>query len=369
MKIIFRFFLLVLLLFTKAPIVQAKPLTKAQGETIDASLRLEMEKQRVAGLAIGIIRNGEIVYLNGYGWADAENKVPVGPKTMFRWASISKTLTAVSAMQLAEKKLLDLDADVRNYVPEFPDKGTVITSRQLLSHQSGLPHYDKWKVKLSTNQTLQEHPFADVVTALDTFKDAPLLFTPGDKYSYSTFGYMLLSAVVERAGKQKFADQIKERVIQPLRLTTLQPDYQWVPIEGRAVGYRMKGMDVVPSKDTDVSWKLGGGGYISNIEDITRYAQGLIQAKLLSVPTFATMWQPQQTNKGETTSMSFGFGAQIEANNRLKVWHNGLQEKSSCRLVLYPREGLGVVVMSNSEYAEPGKFTTAVLAALTHLTQ
>jgi CubicO group peptidase (beta-lactamase class C family) len=367
MNKVFRLALVFVLVCANAAITQAKPLTKAQGEVIDAALRQEMEKQQVVGLAIGIIRSGEIVYLNGYGWADAQKKLPVGPKTMFRWASISKTLTAVAAMQLAEKKLLDLDADVRDFIPEFPDKGEVITSRQLLCHQSGLPHYNTWKVTRTEKQYPQAHPFADVVTALDTFNETPLLFKPTEKYSYSTFGYMLLSAVVERAGKQKFVDQVSEHIKKPLHLTTLQPDYHWVPIEERAVGYVLKGDEVVPSTDTDVSWKLGGGGYISNLEDVTRYAQGLLQQKLLTAPAYAAMWQPQQTKSGELTTRSLGFGAQLEANNRLKVWHDGLQEKASNRMVLYPREGLGVVVMSNSEYAEPSKFTTAVLAALRRL--
>jgi CubicO group peptidase (beta-lactamase class C family) len=323
-----------------------------------------MQKQQIVGLAVGIIQNGQIVYMKGYGFADQENRVPVTSQTLFRWASCSKPLTAVATLQLMEKDQLDLDTAVRQYVPEFPDQRVVITPRQLLSHQSGIVHYANGRVIRTQRQYTTPHPFEDVVLALDTFKESPLLHTPGEKVSYTTHGYILLSAVVQRAGKQKFAEQVQERIATPLGMTTLQPDYHWQSIPYRAIGYRKQDGQVVRSTDTDVSWKLGGGGYLSNIDDFARFAEGLINRRLVTDKTEALMWEPQKLANGASTEWGLGFVVELGPDRRLKVSHDGSQEKARTRMVMYPREKHGVVIMSNSEWVNPGQFSTLVYTVL-----
>lgn len=113
---------------------QYRSLETQEAAAVDAAVEEEMKRQSVVGLALGIIQDGHIVYSKGYGFEDREAQVHVTTKTMFRWACISKPLTAIVAMQLVERGKLDLDTDVRTYVPEFPDKGVKITPRQLLCH-------------------------------------------------------------------------------------------------------------------------------------------------------------------------------------------------------------------------------------------
>ncbi len=113
---------------------------------VDQAVRDEMARQELVGVAIGVIRDGRVVYTAGYGMADREAEVPVTDETLFRWASISKPVTAVAAMQLVEAGKLDPSADIRDYVPEFPDKGTVITTEQLLAHLGGIVHYSNGPV-------------------------------------------------------------------------------------------------------------------------------------------------------------------------------------------------------------------------------
>jgi len=330
---------------------------------LDAALEQEMRRQNVVGLAIGIIRDGQVAYAQGYGFEDREAKVPVTRQTMFRWASISKPLTALAAMQLVERGQLDLDADVRKYVPEFTDKGVRITARQLLCHQSGIVHYKNGPVVRTERQYDVLHPYQDVVLALDTFKDSPLIDSPGKAFSYTTHGFILLSAVVQRAGKQPFAEQVAQRIAQPLGMTSLQPDYQWKDIAHRAVGYRPFGTFVLRSTDTDVSWKLGGGGFISTIDDLARLAAGLIERKLVSESTETMMWTPQSTSDGEKTNVGLGFFVESQ-EGLLKISHSGSQEKTKTRLVIYPRQRHGVVIISNSENADPKRFTTVAYQAL-----
>ena len=342
------------------------------GERVDKAMRDEMAGQELIGLAVGIIQDGQIAYLKGYGLANREQRLPVTRQTMFRWASISKSLTAVAAMQLWERGDLDLKREARWYVPEFPDKGTPIRVRHLLCHQGGIVHYTNGKVIQTERDYPMAHPFKNVIFALDTFKESPLVNKPGEKYSYSTHGYILLSAVVERSHKQMFAHQVRDRIAIPLKQETLQPDYQWRKIPHRAVGYRRRGDQVKASTNTDVSWKLGGGGFISNIDDLAKFSAGLLNHRLVKPATRQKMWTRQKTNDGKLTAYALGFSFKHYRDGTLHKWsangtgieiigHSGSQEKTKTWMALCPEKNLGVVVMSNSEYANPDKLAARLL--------
>ncbi len=348
----------VLLLAAKVAISAPLPEFAARPE-VDVAVRHQMADQQAVGVAVGLIEDKRIIYLKGYGLADRENGEPVNRDTLFRWASISKCLTAVAAMQLQERGVLDLHAPVRNYVAEFPDKGAPITTSQLLSHLGGIVHYSNGKVIRAEQAYDSPHPYGDVIVALDTFKESPLVNQPGEKYSYTTHGFILASAVVQRAGKQRFADQVRERIAAPAGMTTLQPDYQWVDLPNRAAGYTRKGGKVIRDTDTDVSWKLGGGGYISNIDDLARFAVGLLNGAFTNPQTQAQMWTRQRTNAGATTKYGLGFNVS-GAGRDLKISHSGSQEKAKTRMVIYPERGTGVVVMCNSRHVKPELITTAL---------
>jgi len=332
----------------------------------DKAAREQFEKQKLVGLGVAVVHDGKIVFQKGYGHADKEKNVAVDPaKTLFRWASVSKPLTAVAALQLVEAGKLDLDKDIREYVPEFPDKGVKITTRQLLGHQAGIVHYTNGKVIITKRDYETKNPFEDVVLALDTFKESPLVNQPDEKFSYTTHGYILLSAVVQRAGNEKFADQVQARIVKPLGATTLQPDYQWKDIPNRAVGYVLEKDEVKRSTDTDVSWKLGGGGYVSSVEDFARFAAGLINRKLVAEKTEAKMWQRQVLTNNRVTNYGLGFAIGLTPSRRPWVGHDGAQEKTRTIMMLEPASRRGVVVMTNSEWANPAQVANSVLDAIT----
>jgi CubicO group peptidase (beta-lactamase class C family) len=337
-------------------------LTPQKAAAVDGAVKAEIVRQNLVGAAVGVIDNGNIVYLQGYGWADREHRVPVDRRTMFRWASISKPVTAVAAAQLAQAGKLDLDADVRSYVPEFPDKGKTITTAEVLSHQSGIPGYATNVIPLQKEYD-SPHPFEDVVTALDTFSSAPLLFDPGTKYAYTTHGFILASAVVQRAGKAPFARQVEDRIAGPLGMTTFQPDYQWKDIPHRAVGYRKRDGQTVLSTNTDVSWKLGGGGYISTIGDLARFAQGLINHRLVNRRMETLMWTPRALSTGAKTGYGLGFAVRDDETG-LTVSHGGGQEKTASLMWLRPNERRGIVVFANVEGAGVEAIKNAVDTAL-----
>jgi serine beta-lactamase-like protein LACTB, mitochondrial len=358
--------LLPLLCTTQAPVhAEDRPpqfLAPEKAEAVDRAMAEVLETQRGVGLAVGIVDEGRIVYLKGYGFADRENQRPATAEAVFNWASNSKPLAAVAAMQLVQQGKLDLDADVRAYVPEFPDKGVVITPRHVLCHQSGLPHYSNGEVIPTERRYDVPNPFLDPVCACDRFNRSPLLFSPGERTEYSTYAYILLSAVIQRAGGEPFANQVQSRIAKPLGMTSLELDLENTQ-PGWAVGYTKSKDEIVRAGEEAHAWKAGGGGFKSNIGDFARFAEGLINGRLVSSATQAKMWEVQRNSSGKATGWGLGFTVEDERGG-LKVSHNGKQDETTTRLVIYPGTKRGAVVMSNCSYTAIGEFTTAAFRAL-----
>lgn len=321
-----------------------------------------MARQGLVGLSVAFLEDGQVAATRSFGFADRERKIAASDATLYRWASISKPVTAIVAMQLAEAGKLDLDADVHGLVPEWPAKPWPVTSRQLLTHQGGVVHYTNGTVVRRERHHAEEHPFEDVVKALDTFADSPLVCEPGTKHSYSTHGYLLLGAVVQCAGGEPYWKQVKARVADPLRMTTFRPDYQWLAIPNRAVGYRrVADRPAALSTDTDVSWKLAGGGFVSGIGDLGRFGAGLLRGELVKPETRERMWTATRTKDGAATNYGLGFGVRRTATE-FEVSHSGSQEKTATLLVLRPLERRGIALMCNTEGAELGTLARELLA-------
>ncbi len=332
-------------------------------------LEQEIEKQGLVGLSAGVVMDGKVAGTLHFGHEDRENGIASSRDTMYRWASISKPLTAIVAMLAAEDGRLDLDADIRTYVPEFPEKPWTITARQLLTHQGGVVHYSNGPVIRTRREYDVANPYKDTILSLDTFKESPLVCEPGTKHSYTTHGYMLLAAVVERATNTPYAELVRKRIARPLGMSTLRPDYQWEDIPHRAVGYRTNRQgEAVQSTNTDVSWKLGGGGWISSVEDLARLAAGLMDDSIVPAPVRERMWTRQRTRDGAETGYGLGFTVGVLDGMRL-VGHSGSQEKTRTNMLLCPELGAAIVLMSNSEHAELGVLTRDLLRAVVEATK
>ena len=339
----------------------APALTESESAHVDKAVMDEVARQELVGVALGVLRGGEIVYLKGYGLSDREKAIPVTERTVFNLASNSKPLCGMAAMQLVEKGKLDLDADVREWVPEFPDKGEIITMRQLLCHQSGITHYGQ--VVPTRRKYEAEMPFLDPVNALDTFNRTPLLHPPGTKTHYSSYAFILASAVVQRAGGESYHDQILKRIAGPLGMTSLQPDLPHQGQQDWAVGY-MKDRTgaVVRSPESAEYWKHGAGGYKSNIRDFALWAKAMLRGGMLGPEATRTMLAPQPLADGTPTH--FALGWIVDEQLGARVHHGGMQNEATSRIVFFPRHNHGLVVLTNCGHGDPGGITTAVYKAL-----
>ncbi len=215
--------------------------------------------------------------------ADLENQVPVTASTRIRLGSISKPITAVAVMQLVERDKIDLDADVQRYLPSFPKKQWPITIRQLLGHQSGIRHYrqDGSDVDITAH-------YADRQEPLKIFQDDPLVFEPGTKYSYSTYGFNVLGAIVEKVSDLRFTDYVRENIFMRADMDQIGPDDTYAIVPHRARDYRLQNGVLQNCHLADTSNKIPGGGFISTPSDLVKFAMALNEGKLVKKDSVIT---------------------------------------------------------------------------------
>ncbi|MBK8097754.1 MAG: beta-lactamase family protein [Planctomycetes bacterium] len=308
------------------------------------------------GIAIAVAQGERVLVARGFGFADVENSVPVTSATVFRLASISKPIAAVLALQLHEQGRLDLDADVRTLVPEFPAKEWPVTTRQLLAHLGGVRHYRRGEVESVA-------PLATQRAGLFRFADDPLLHEPGTRYLYSTYGYCLAGAAIEAAAGAPFADLVRERIALPSGATTLQADDARRLIRGRAQGYERVGGELRNSEPMDSSYKLAGGGLCASAADLARFGLALLGGRLLTADAFARMGTVQTTRADEATG--YGLGIRIgERDGRRLLWHTGAQSRVATALLLRPDDGTVVVALCNLEGVRMLDLAHELLAAV-----
>lgn len=354
-----------------SPLVQSQFVSQNTHTKLDHIIKKAMEQQKLVGVALGVVEDGKITYLKGYGWADQATQQPVTLDSSFRWASISKTVTAVLSMQLVAQGHLQLDASIAKYWPDYRNaQGWPVTQRQLLGHLGGVGNYDDvtgWQAGLQNyhrRQLLPEVQGANMVLAAsDIFASAPLMNPPGEVYRYSTFGSMLAGAVVEKAGAASYVQQFENRIRQPLGLTSMHPDYGGLQLPHRVSGYYQAQGQIHERQDEDVSWKLAGGGFTSNVGDLTRYMQALINQELLTPEAYPEMWTAQKTLAGKATGYGLSFAVSRQ-EGLTEIGHFGAQEKTRTVMSFLPERKLGVVIMCNSEWANLAPVRTELLSAL-----
>lgn len=307
-------------------------------------------------LAVGV--NGEIVWSEGFGYADIENRVAVWPETKFRVGSVSKPLTAAALALLVEQGKLDLDAPVQRYVPGFPDKGKPVTARLVAGHLAGIRHYRGAEFLLAKR-------YNSVTESLEIFKDDPLVFEPGARFGYSSYGWNLLSAVVEGASGEKFLDYMNASVFRRLGMRQTMADENDVLIPHRARFYQRDAEGVLRNAPyVDNSYKWAGGGFLSTTEDLVRFASAHLQPGFLKAETLKALFTSQRTTAGEETGYGIGWRVRTDEKGRRTIGHSGGSVGGSTMLLIYPDSGVAVAMAVNLSSARLGERDAAQIAAL-----
>ncbi len=324
---------------------------------------LEAHRQNInsPGISAAVAIEGKLVWAGGAGWADIEADKPVSKHTQFRIGSTSKALTSMLLARLVQENTLDLDTplgtfDVGNLNPNWK----TITARQLASHMAGLPHYGdstEW-TGLYRFMTINTH-YENVLDAVHLFDDSELLFAPGEDFSYSSLGTVLLSAVMQEAGHAPYQKLMQTEVFTPLGMEHTYPEppigkptadiarFYWRSDESKPI--------VRPWRDVDLSHRLAGGGFVSTPSDLIKLGMGFIDNRFISADVRKQFWTTQTLNNGEENEQNYAIGWRVptydygEGIGELMIAnHGGVSRGSQSWLMVIPQYKIVLAVNINA---------------------
>jgi CubicO group peptidase (beta-lactamase class C family) len=332
-------------------------------------MRAGLIQQNLPGLSVAVGVDGDLVWAEGFGWADLENQVPVAPDTGFRVADASKALTSGAVGLLLEKNMLHLDDEIQVHVPEFPKKQWPVTLRQLMAQVAGVRTDPDGDGPLSNTRSGDGNPAprcertADGLH-LDNFGERELLFEPGTKYSPSSYGWILVSAAVEAAAHEPFFAFMRTQVFEPLDMRDTTIDVATEAIPARAAFYwPLFGLaqdtryGPKPARVGDYSCYAGATAFLSTPSDLVRFGMGINSGTLLKPGTVQLLQTPQRLTSGEETG--YGLGWELEthllAGRPARMAGHGSKggfSGGTTYLMTFPERGLVVVVMANISFAD-----------------
>jgi len=337
------------------PAIAGNPNLERYGAAIEQARMLMREvtsRSGAPGWSVAVGHQGQVVWAEGFGFADLELNVPVSTLTRFRIGSVSKPLTAAAVGQLVEQGRLDLDAPVQTYVPSFPEKRWPVTTRSAAGHLAGIRHYNG-------DEFLSAERFETVLAGLEIFQDDTLLFEPGTRFSYSSYAWNLVSAVVEGASGEEFLAYMQRHVFQPLGMDNTVADHTDSIIPNRTRFYMTTPHGVLNAPFVDNSYKWAGGGFLSTPSDLVRFGMAHFSEELMRRGTIEELWTSQRTNDDEETENGIGWFFDVDPNGSRLVQHGGGSIGGTTMLMLMPEHGVVVALVAN------GRASTSVGLAWT----
>jgi D-alanyl-D-alanine carboxypeptidase len=295
------------------------------------------------GAAVIAVRNGETIFRKGFGLANLELGVPIEPEMVFRIGSVTKQFTAVSVLMLMEQGKLALDDPLTRFLPDYPMQPHTITVEHLLTHTSGIQSYTSmpaWPPLWRKDFTLKE--------LIDFFKDQPMQFAPGTRWSYNNSAYCLLGAVIEQAGGQTYEAFLRERIFEPLGMRQTCYDHTDAIIPRRAPGYTKSPNGFINAPYLSMTQPHAAGALASTVDDLAKWDAALYDGTLLRPETLARAFTPFRLNDG--TSTSYGYGWSISQYDGLAtIEHGGGINGFTCHALRIPSERVFVAVLTNCD--------------------
>jgi CubicO group peptidase (beta-lactamase class C family) len=287
------------------------------------------------GLSVAVAVDGEIVWAEGFGWADVDSRAPVTPLTRFRLGALSKPLTAVAVALLHDRGRLDLDAPVQRYVPAYPEKQWRVTTRQLMGDVAGVH-----RIRGDNNDAMPTGHCGSVDEAVALLAGDPLLFEPGTQHRYSTWGWVLVSAAIEGAAGEPLARFMAGQVFEPLAME------RTVVAETENLGGVAHGAGRRP----DYSCVAGGGAFLSTPTDLVRLGSAMLKPGLLKADTISAFQTPGRLASGAPTTYALGWtvtSVQLAGVPARMVSHRGSPMGGTVSLLTFPDLGLAIAAAAN----------------------
>jgi CubicO group peptidase (beta-lactamase class C family) len=319
----------------------ATPIPQDVISSIDADLDNLVQEGAFSGSVL--IAQGDNVLLSaGYGMADVENNVPNTPQTRFHIGSVTKQFTAMAVLILRAQGRIDLEDRVCSHIPDCPDHWKEITIHPLLTHSSGLP--DSWSFYADKNKPGVSYNPEEII---DWFEDAPLDFEPGDRFSYSNTGYLLLGYLVEQVSGQSYEVFLRQQIFEPLGMTNTGRAHDDTDL---AVGYNTNGFE---AEFINPSLAYSAGGLYSTVEDLHRWDQSLYTEELIPEELLDTMFTPfiltpHLPYAPPYDQASYGYGWFVgEHLGRRVAGHGGTYNGFRALIERYPDDEISIIILSN----------------------
>lgn len=312
---------------------------------LDSLIQSYMDLSGTVGMSVAIADNKQLLYTKGFGWSDIDQSIPVTRETVFRTASVAKVITASLLGVMMDEKKIDIDKPVNNYLRQPFPYGDQITSRMLVSHTAGIRHYIDRDFRF---KNIDLTNFSNMEEALSIFKKDSLVSPPGERYNYTTFGFTLLGAVMERAAGKPFINRMQEMLNQLGMYNTFPM------LSGIAMDYETKAYSYNNKKQLQrhrllrPSYKYPGGGYLSTSEDLILLGQHYLNHSFLSDSTYLELFTRTVTKNKDTLGIGLGWIVAKDPWERDIYFHNGGQTGARTVLMIYPNDNLTIAMMSNT---------------------
>jgi len=312
--------------------------------------RALLVQENLPGLSVAVAVDGAVVWAEGFGYA-AEDRTPVTPITRFRLGALSKPMTAVAAALLHDQGRLDLDAPVQRYVPAYPQKQWTVTTRQLMGDVAGV---HRGRGDNIDGDSMPTQHCANLDEAVELFAGDQLRFEPGTQHRYSIFGWVLVSAVVERAAKEPFARFMQRQVFEPLGMDrTVVEEREGID---DATSYTPRAilrtrLGIKEDGPPDYSCLAGAGAFLSTPTDLVRLGSAVLKPGLLKAEAITSLQTPTRLASGASTTYALGWtvgSVQLAGSPALMVSHRGSPRGGTVSLLTFPDLGLTVAVAANT---------------------
>jgi len=333
---------------------QSSRYDRAAAVKIEGVVQEQMLANKIPGVSLAVLRHGKPILLRSYGLANVELQVPVKPETIFQSGSIGKQFTTAAVMLLVQENKLSLDDKLSKFFADVPVTWKNITVWNLLTHTSGLGDYPP-DIDLKRDYT-EEELFA-------SFKKALLDFEPGSSWNYSNVGYVTLGILIRKITGKFYGDFIRERIFEPLQMTTARVISEADIVPNRAAGYRLvqgelKNQDwVSPSTNSTADGSL----YFS-ILDLVKWDAALYADKPLTQASRNKIWTAARLRDG--TTKDYGFGWHLgEYHGRRLAFHGGAWQGFKTFIIRILDTDLTIILLANSWETRDFKFARALISA------
>jgi CubicO group peptidase (beta-lactamase class C family) len=298
--------------------------------------------QLYPGTAVAVAIGDEIIWSTAFGYADVDRLRPVSRSTQFRIYEAAMPLTATVMAKLAEEGRIDLDAPIQRYLPEVGETTFPVTIRSLAANLGGVRDFAEGEEVPG--------PCSGAREALRHVSSQPFVRPAGLSLTVSPYGYMMLSAALEAATGQRFADLLNATISGPTGMTSTLIDDPRRYLPGRSQFYERGFLGLLRAARTvDTSCRAGGGGLVSTTEDLVRFASALLRGEILRRETLETLFASQKTRNGARTGYGLGWYVDTDARGRHYLWHDGRGVGGRAAIVVVPHAKLVTVMLSNIE--------------------